>query len=151
MQGSYDGALSHTTLKEVKSCGGGLFGLGSKVKVNFGTLCIKPCGHDTDYSFCPITIKLHMQVVDDERRNPIDFGSGGQRSRSTLALCIKPAWHDTDYSCCQITFKLHMQVVDVERRNPIDLGSLGQRSSQLWHFVYKTLWARYPIHFGSWG
>ena len=24
---------------------------GSKVKVNFGTLCIRPCGHDTDYSF----------------------------------------------------------------------------------------------------
>ena len=34
--------------------------MGSKVKVNFGTLCIRPCGHDTDYSFCPITFKLHM-------------------------------------------------------------------------------------------
>ena len=33
---------------------------GSKVRVNFGTLCIRPCGHDTDYSFCPITLKLHM-------------------------------------------------------------------------------------------
>ena len=61
---------------------------GSKVKVNFGTLCINPCGHDTDYSFCPITFKLHMQVVDDERRKPIDFGSWGQRSRSTLALYL---------------------------------------------------------------
>ena len=29
-------------------------------KVNFGSLCIKPCGHDTDYSFCPITFKLPM-------------------------------------------------------------------------------------------
>ena len=34
--------------------------MGSKVKVNFGTLCIRPCGQDTDYSFCPITFKLHM-------------------------------------------------------------------------------------------
>ena len=34
--------------------------MGSKVKVNFGTLCIRPCGHETDYSFCPITFKLHM-------------------------------------------------------------------------------------------
>ena len=47
-----------------------------------------PCGHDTDYSFCPITFKLHMYIVDDERRNPIDFGSRGQRSRSTLVLCL---------------------------------------------------------------
>ena len=78
-----------------------------------------------------------MQVVDDERRNPIDFGSWGERSRSTLALCIKPAWQDTDYSCCQITFKLHMQVVDDERRNPIDLESWGRRSSKLWHLCIK--------------
>ena len=33
---------------------------GSKVKVIFGTWCIKPCGHDTDYSFTPITFKLQM-------------------------------------------------------------------------------------------
>ena len=33
---------------------------GSKVKVKFGTLCIRPCGHDTHYSFSPITFKLHM-------------------------------------------------------------------------------------------
>ena len=61
---------------------------GSKVKVNFRTLYIKPCGHDSDYSFCPITFKLRMHICHDERRNPIDFGSRGQRSRSTLALCI---------------------------------------------------------------
>ena len=52
-----------------------------------------PCGHDSDYSFCPITFKLHMHIRHDERRDPIDFGSRGQRSRSTLArstlsLCI---------------------------------------------------------------
>ena len=33
---------------------------GSKVKVNFGTLSIRPCGHNTDYSLFPITFKLHM-------------------------------------------------------------------------------------------
>ena len=27
-----------------------------------------------DYNFYPITFKLHEQVMDDERRNPIDFG-----------------------------------------------------------------------------
>ena len=33
-----------------------------------------PCGHDSDYSFCPITFKLHMHICHDERRDPIDFG-----------------------------------------------------------------------------
>ena len=65
--------------------------VGSKVKVNFGTLCIKPCGHDTDYRFCPITFKLRMQVVDGASRNPIGFGSRGQRS--TLGLC---SWNLVD-------------------------------------------------------
>ena len=60
----------------------------SKVKVNFGTLCIRPCGHDSDYSFCPITFKFHMHIYHNERRNPIDFGLRGQRSRSTLALYV---------------------------------------------------------------
>ena len=44
------------------------------------------CGHDSDYSFWPITFKLHIHICHDERRNPIDYGSRGQRSRSTLAL-----------------------------------------------------------------
>ena len=61
-----------------------ILGHGVKGKVNFGTLCIKPCGQDKDYIFFPITFKLHMYVVDDERKNPIDFGSRDQRSRSTL-------------------------------------------------------------------
>ena len=37
-----------------------LWVIGFKVKVNFGTLFIWPCGHDTDYSLCPITFKLYM-------------------------------------------------------------------------------------------
>ena len=61
---------------------------GSKVNVNFGILCIRPCGHNINYSFCPITFKLPMWVVDDERRNFIDLRSQGQRSRSTWALCV---------------------------------------------------------------
>ena len=47
-----------------------------------------PCGHDSDYSFCPITFKLHMHIHHDERRHPIDFESRGQWSRSTFALCV---------------------------------------------------------------
>ena len=40
------------------------FESGSKVMVNFGTLCIKPCGHDADCSFNPITLKFHMLFFD---------------------------------------------------------------------------------------
>ena len=32
----------------------------SKVKVKFGTMCVKPSWHNTDYSLCQITFKLHM-------------------------------------------------------------------------------------------
>ena len=39
------------------------------IKVNFDALSVKPCGHDTGYSSCPITFKCHMQVVDFERTN----------------------------------------------------------------------------------
>ena len=98
----------------------------------FGTLCIRPCGHNSDFSFCSITFKLHMHIHHDEKRNPIDFGSRGQRSRSTLALfgtlCIRPCGHNSDFSFCSITFKLHMQIHHDDRRNPIDFGSRGHRS-----------------------
>ena len=65
---------------------------GSKVKVNFGTQCIKPCGHDTDYSFCLINFKLHMHIVHDEIRNPIDFGSRGQRFNINFGTLYKTLW-----------------------------------------------------------
>ena len=71
----FDQSLSNFTCKLSMMRGGTLLILGHEVKVNCGTLCIRPCGHDSDYSFCPITFKLHVLVVDDERRNPIDFGS----------------------------------------------------------------------------
>ena len=51
------------------------------------TLCIRPCGHNTDYSFCLLTLKPHMYIVHDERRNPINLGSQGRISRSILAPC----------------------------------------------------------------
>ena len=65
-----------------------IWNAGSKVKVNLSTLFIKPGGHDTEYSFSPITSKLHMQVVDNEGMNPNDFQRRGPKSRSTLALCV---------------------------------------------------------------
>ena len=86
----FDQSLSNFTCKLWMMRGGTLliWVPGSKVKVNFGTLRIRPCGYDTDYRFSPITFRLHMTVVDDERRNHIDFRSRSQRSMSTWALYV---------------------------------------------------------------
>ena len=37
-----------------------ILGHGAKGQGQLCTLCIRPCWHDTDYSFCPITFKLHI-------------------------------------------------------------------------------------------
>ena len=55
-----------------------------------------PCGHDSHYSFCLITFKLHMYISHDERRNPIDFGSRGRGTLLILGLGVKgqgQLWH----------------------------------------------------------
>ena len=45
---------------------------GSKANVNLDTLPVKLCGHNSGISFFfTITFKLHMQVANDEWRNPI--------------------------------------------------------------------------------
>ena len=61
-----------------------IFGPWGQRSGSTSALCVRLCGHDTDYIF-PIIFKLYMQVVRDERRNPIEFGYRGQISRSILA------------------------------------------------------------------
>ena len=81
-----------------------------------------------------------MQVVDDERRNHIDFRSRSQRSMSTLALFVLDlvdmiqttviAQSLSDFTC-----KLWMM-----RGGTLLIlghGVIGQ--GHLWHSVYKTL------------
>ena len=120
-------SLSNFTCTFSMMRGGTLLILGHEVKVNFGTLYIKPCGHDSDYSFCPITFKLHMHICHDERRNPIDF-TGSKVKVNFGTQYVIPCGHDSNYSFCPITFKLHMHICHDERRNPSDFGSRGQRS-----------------------
>ena len=83
--------------------------------------------------------------MDDEKRNPIDFGSQSQRSRSTLALCVYNLVGNIQIaaSLSLITFKLHMQVVGNERRTLLILGRVVKGQGQLWFTVYKNLWAHY--------
>ena len=88
-------------------------------------------------------------VVEDGRRNLIDFGSRGQRSRSTFALCIRPCGQNTDNSFCSITFKLkftcQLWVMRWGTLLILDHGVKGQ--GQLCHSVYKALWAQYRLQF----
>ena len=58
---------------------------GSKVKFNFGTLCIRPWGQGTEFSFSPITLKLACKLWMMRGGTLLILGQG---SRSTLALCI---------------------------------------------------------------
>ena len=115
---------------------------GSNVKVRFGTLCIRPCGHDTDYSFCPIT--FHTERWWEEE--PIDFESRGQRSRSNLALCVKDLVGRVQttvfaQSLSNFTYKLWM----MRGGTLLILGQGFKCQGQIWHFVYKTLWTRYRL------
>ena len=58
---------------------------------------IKPCGHFAGCSNIPITFEFHMQVVDDERRNPFDFGSRGQGQGQFWYFVYKIVWYKAQY------------------------------------------------------
>ena len=66
----------------------------------FGTIfsvilvSVKHCRHDTGYHVCLIAFKLH-QVVDDDRRNSIDFESLG-----TIHATVLPDHFQTSYVSC---------------------------------------------------
>ena len=72
----------------------------SKVKVNFWTLCIRPCGQYKEFMS---NHQFHILVVGDEKRNSINFGSRGKR-------CIKPWRHNSVYvqSLSNFTCRLWM-------------------------------------------
>ena len=83
------------------------------------------------------------------RRNPIDFGSRGQRSRSTFALCVK-----------DLVGRIQTTVLVQSLSNFIckwmmrvgTLSIFGHRvigQGQLWHSMYETLWTQYRLQFGS--
>ena len=101
-------------------------------------LCIRPCGNHSDYSFCPITFKLHMWVVDDERRNPIDLGSRGQRSRSTLALCVYDLVGTIQTTVFAKSLSNFLCKLCMMRGRTLLILGHGVKG-QLWHSVYKAL------------
>ena len=66
-----------------------------------------PCGHDSDYSFCSITFKLHMLSFGWWEEEPYWFWITGSKVKvNFVTLCIRPCGHNSDYSFCPITFKL---------------------------------------------
>ena len=89
-------------------------------------------------SFSPITFKHHMQVVDGERRNPIDFWVTGSKVKVNFdTLPMKPCGQDTDYSFCTATFKLYTcQLLMMRGGTLMILGCGVKGQGQLWHSVY---------------
>ena len=83
-------------------------------------------------------------VLDDERRNPIDYGSRvPYRSRSTLALYVQVlvgtiATTVFAQSLSNFTFQLCL----MRGGTLLIMGHGMKGQGQLWHSVYKTLWAR---------
>ena len=78
--------------------------------------------HNTDYSFCPITFKVHMHVVDDERRNPIDFRSRGKSQgqlRESACETVLAGYRLQFLSDHFQTSYVRGYVVDDEMRDPI--------------------------------
>ena len=91
---------------------------------------------------------FRLSVVDDERRNPIGFGLRGQRSRSTFELYVKDlagtiATTVFAQSLSNFTCKLWM----MRGGTLLILGHRVKGKGQLWHSVYKTLWAGYGSQF----
>ena len=64
-------------------------------------------------------------IRDDIEIRPFVYGM--------CARCALPIGQDTDCIFCSITFN---------EEEPIAFGSRVKGQDQLWHFVYKTLWAR---------
>ena len=110
--------------------------------------CALSCGHDTDYSFCPITYKLHLHIVEDERRNTIDFES---KAKVNFGIrCIKAcAWARYRLQLLSNHFQTsHASLVDDERMNSIGFGFWGSKVKvNFWDSDYKNLLARYRLQF----
>ena len=85
--------------------------------------------------------------------NSIDFGSHGQRIRSTLALSVSDlvdTIQSTVFAQSLSYFPCTLWMMRTVTLLILGHGVTGQ--GQLWHFVYKTLWTRYrlqllPNHF----
>ena len=94
----------------------------SKVKVNFDTLPMKPCGQDTDYIFALSRSNYTYQLLMMRVGTLLIVGHAVKDQRQ-LWHC----GHDTVFSFIPITFKRHMPVIYDERRISIDFVSRGQR------------------------
>ena len=124
--------------------------MGSKVKVNFGTLCIRPCGQDTDYSFFPITFKTsHVSYGWWEEELYWFWVTGSKVKVNFCTLCIRPCGQDTYYRFSPITQTSHCNLWVMRGGTLLILGHGVKGQGQLWHSVYKALWAQYRLQFMS--
>ena len=114
--------------------------MGSNVKVNFVTLCIRSCGHHIKSNFTcnlwtwggpywfwvtgsKVKFKLWSKLWLMRGGTLFILGHRVKSQGNFVILCIRPCEQDTDYNFCPITFKFQMLVLDDKRKNPTVNGS----------------------------
>ena len=112
-------------------------GHGSKVKVNFGTLCIRPCGHDKTtvlvQSFSNFTCTLLMMrggtllILSKGSKVMVNFGT----------LCIRPCGHDKTTVLVQSFSNFTCKLLMMRGGTLLILSHGVKGHGQLWHSVYR--------------
>ena len=102
----------------------------------------------SDYSFCPINFKLHIHISSWWEEEPYWFWVTRSKVNVNFGtLCIRPCGHDTDYSFLPNHFQTSHISCGWWEEEPYWFWVKGQ--GQLWHSVYKALWAQYRLQFLS--
>ena len=121
---------------------------GSNVKVNFCTLCLRPCGHDSDYSFLPNHFQTSHVSCGWWEEEPYWFWVRGSKVKVNFGtLCIRPCGHNIDYSFAQSLSNFTCKLWMMRRGTLLILGHGVKGQGQLWHSMFKTLWAGYRLQF----
>ena len=121
-----------------------------------GCVCVCPCIHSSvmfclvgtiQTSFCPITFKLHKYVVHDDRRNPTDFGSQVQRSRTNWHFVNKTLWAGYTLVFAQSLSNFTCKLFLMRGGTLLILGHGVRGQGQIWQSIFKTLWTSYTLQF----
>ena len=102
----------------------------SKVKVNFCTLSIRPCG-----------LSPRNSVVGDIVTRP--FVGGLVDELLGACVCVRhalPCGYDSNYSVCQSLSNFTSKLWMIRRGTLLILGHEIKGQGQLLHSFYKTLW-----------
>ena len=109
---------------------------GSKVKVIFGTLHVKPCGQNTGYTFCPITCKLQMQVVQVMRGETLLILDQGVKAQRTACEKGWALYQHRQLNClCTISWTIFMNFLTEQ---DVNFNFIIKMTSMIYPFRLKS-------------